>query len=203
MEDGPRVASPDDATTVTGLVVGAFFDDPTWSWAFPDPGARRGQHRAFWGLFVEGALRHDWVWLAAGDVATSIWIPPGRSDMSEEQEARMEALLPDLLGPGSGSARVSEALELFEAAHPRDEPHYYLSLLATDPAQRGHGYGLALLADNLRLIDAEGAGAYLEASNPANVALYERYGFAQVGAFDLPDGGPTVHTMWRSPRNAR
>ena len=201
VEDGPRVACPDDAGTVTGLVVGAFFDDPTWSWAFPDPGARREQHRAFSGLFVEGALRHDWVWLAAGDVATSIWIPPGRSDMSEEQEARMEALLSDLLGPGS--ARVSEALELFGAAHPRDEPHYYLSLLATDPAQRGHGYGLALLADNLRVIDAEGVSAYLEASNPANVALYERYGFESVGAFDLPDGGPTVHTMWRSPRHAR
>ena len=200
MDGEPRVATRDEAGTVTELVVGAFHDDPTWAWAFPDPKARREQHRAFWRLFVEGALRYPWVWLAAGDVATSIWIPPGGTDMSEDQEARMESLLVDLLG--SGTPRVSQAFELFEAAHPRDEPHYYLSLLATNPAHRGHGHGLGLLADNLRRIDAEGANAYLEASNPANVPLYERYGFELVGAFDLPDGGPTVHTMWRSPSRA-
>ena len=42
--------------------------------------------------------------------------------------------------------------------------------------------------------------AYLEASNPANVPLYQRHGFELAGAFDLPDFGPTVHTMWREAR---
>jgi hypothetical protein len=51
----------------------------------------------------------------------------------------------------------------------------------------------------LRTVDAEGAPAYLEASNPANVPLYERYGFCVVGAFTLPDGGPDVVRMWRQP----
>lgn len=69
--------------------------------------------------------------------------------------------------------RVMRAFDLFEAAHPRETPHYYLSLLGTDPARRGHGYGLSLLAANLRLVDAAGAPAYLETSNPANVTLYE------------------------------
>lgn len=112
----------------------------------------------------------------------------------------MAALLVDL--PDPVGTRVSRAFELFEAAHPREEPHYYLSLLATDPAHRSHGHGLRLLADNLRRLDAEGASAYLEASNPANVPLYERHGFKLLGAFDLPDGGPTVHTMWRTPRGS-
>lgn len=200
MDEGPRVATQDEAGTVTELVVRAFYDDPTWAWAFPDPYARRDQHRAFWRLFVDGALRYPWVWLAAGDVATSIWIPPGGIDMSEDQEAAMAALLADQ--PDPVASRVSRASELFEAAHPRQEPHYYLSLLATDPAHRGHGHGLSLLADNLRRLDAEGASAYLEASNPANVPLYERYGFTLLGAFDLPEGGPTVHTMWRTPRGS-
>ena len=197
MDDEPRVATQDEAGTVTELVVSAFYNDPTWAWAFPDPDVRREQHRPFWRLFVEGALRYPWVWLAAGDVATSVWIPPGGNDMSEDQEAAMAALLAHM--PDPGATRVSRAFDLFEAAHPREEPHYYLSLLATDPAHRGHGHGLSLLADNLRRIDAEGANAYLEASNPANVPLYERYGFKLLGAFNLPDGGPTVHTMWRTP----
>ena len=39
--------------------------------------------------------------------------------------------------------------------------------------------------------------AYLEASNPANVALYARYGFDVFASFTLPQGGPEVITMWR------
>jgi ribosomal protein S18 acetylase RimI-like enzyme len=58
---------------------------------------------------------------------------------------------------------------------------------------------LGLLAANLRRLDAEASPAYLEASNPANVALYERYGFQVRGSFALPEGGPTVCTMWRVP----
>jgi predicted acetyltransferase len=78
-------------------------------------------------------------------------------------------------------------------------PHFYLSLLGTDPRQAGHGYGLGLLADNLRRIDDLGAPAYLEASNTANVPLYERYGFEVLSSFQ-PTGGPLVFTMWREPR---
>jgi ribosomal protein S18 acetylase RimI-like enzyme len=196
--DGPRRADAVDAKVVTDLIVGAFLDDPTWSWAFPDPAVRARQHRTFWGALVDGALRYPWVWLAAGSVATSVWIPPGGTELSAEQEAALEEFLDDL--PAPALVRVRTALELFERAHPRGESHYYLSLLATDPARRGNGYGLGLLADNLHLIDAEGANAYLEASNPANVPLYRRYGFVERGQFSLPDGGPTVQTMWRPAR---
>lgn len=193
----PRLASAADAPTVTEILVRAFYNCPTWSWVFPDPQARASQHRALWGQFVEGALRYESVWLAAGDVTTSVWIPPGGTEMSDEQIERLEPMLTSLLG--SGASRVLAALDAFDAAHPHDEPHYYLSLLGTDPAHYGNGYGLGLLADNLRLIDAEGLPAYLEASNPANVALYARYGFRQIDSFTLPGGGPTVPTMWRPP----
>ena len=39
--------------------------------------------------------------------------------------------------------------------------------------------------------------AYLESSNLANVALYERHGFHRHGVIDIPDGGPEIVTMWR------
>jgi ribosomal protein S18 acetylase RimI-like enzyme len=199
--DEARTASASDAAVVTELITGAFYDDPTWSWAFPDPQQRRAQHRRFWRLFVDGALRFPWVWLSAHETATSVWIPPGETEMTPELEGETERLLRELLDDGAD--RVLRAFELFEEAHPRDEPHFYLSLLATDPQHRGHGYGLRLLAANLSAIDESGEAAYLEASNPANVALYERFGFRVNGAFDLPDGGPRVHTMWREPATGR
>lgn len=194
---GPRVASVEDAALVTKILVGAFYDDPTWSWVFPDAAQRRAQHAELWRLFVDGALRYPWVWLDSRGVATSVWTPPGGTELPEEQEASLDTMLVRLLGPGAG--RALRTFELFDQAHPRNEPHYYLSLLGTDPARRGHGYGLALLASNLRLVDQAGAPAYLEASNPANVPLYERYGFRAIGSFALPEDGPTVYTMWRAP----
>jgi len=98
---------------------------------------------------------------------------------------------------GSEASRVMHALEMFEQAHPRDVPHFYLSLLGTSAEHRGHGYGLRLLAENLRRIDESEMPSYLEASNPANVPLYERHGFAVLSSFTLPGGGPEVFTMWR------
>jgi GNAT superfamily N-acetyltransferase len=196
----PRRATGDDAATVTEILVRAFYNCPTWGWVFPDPAVRAEQHRALWGLLVAGGLRYPWVWLGAGGVTTSVWIPPGGTEMSEEQEAGIEPMLERM--PGAGARRVMATLDAFDAAHPHDEPHYYLSLLGTDPAHHANGYGLGLLADNLRLVDEERMPVYLEASNPANVALYARYGFVEVGAIELPGGVPTVPTMWRPARPA-
>jgi GNAT superfamily N-acetyltransferase len=84
------------------------------------------------------------------------------------------------------------------AVHDRhDRPHFYLSLLGTDPAHRGKGLGMALLAENLALIDAEGMPAYLESSNPVNNRRYESVGFVAVGELSTPDDAHVVTTMWR------
>ena len=193
---GPTVVEAEQAEIVVEILVGAFFDDPLWSWAFPDTSRRREQHRELWRLCVEGALRYSSVWLSEGEAAASVWIPPGGSELSDEQQARFEPLVNEIAGPEA--QRVFDAFGLLEAEHPHDQPHYYLSLLGTDPRQRGRGHGLGLLADNLTVIDTEGMPAYLEASNPANVALYQRHGFEVVTTCSIADG-PEVTTMWRKP----
>jgi ribosomal protein S18 acetylase RimI-like enzyme len=194
----PRVASPQNSADVVEILVSAFYDDPTWSWAFPDASKRAEQHRRWWGLFVDGAMRFPWVWLTQGNTATSVWIPPDQTELSEEQEAAVEPLLLEMLG--SGASRVLQGVKMFDQAHPRGVPHFYLSLLATSTEHRGHAYGLRLLAENLRQIDQAGMPSYLEASNPANVPLYMRYGFEVLGSFTVPEGGPEVFTMWRDPK---
>jgi GNAT superfamily N-acetyltransferase len=179
------------------VVTAAFLDDPTWSFVFADPSRRAAQYRQFWALLAEGAMRFDWVWLCEGDRATTVWLPPGCSELAPEQEAAFEAFARTLLGPGAG--RLLQTVERFSAARP-SEPHYYLSLLATDPSHRGHGYGMALVADNLARIDAVGQAAYLESTNPVNLGRYRGVGFEETGGFWLPDDGPYVTTMWRAPQ---
>lgn len=189
-----------EADEVTELFALAFNEDPTWSWAFPDPERRMEHHRAFWGLFMHSAVPYGWVWMTEDGGAASLWIPPGEPELSAEDEAALEPLVRSLVG--SHGEDVLTLVESFDSNHPREEPHYYLGLLGTHPDHRGQGTGMRLLAANLEEIDALGMPAYLESSNRANDHRYERLGFVQVGEFAAPGGEPTVGCMWRDPRSA-
>jgi GNAT superfamily N-acetyltransferase len=193
-----RPAGAADLPAVAATLAGAFCGDPAWSWVFTDPERRESQLHAVWQLLLEGAVDYGWVWMTPGAEAATLWIPPGLPELAEPQAARIGPLFHELLGPGV--ARVDALMERFMTAHPAAPDHYYLSLFGTRPDCRGRGVGMALLADNLARIDAEHAPAYLESTNPVNLDRYRSVGFADHGAFILPDGGPTVTTMWRDAR---
>ena len=81
-EQSPRVAGPEDVDDVVRILVGAFAEDPAWSWAFPDASQRSAQHAQLWRHLVRGAMRYRSVWLTEGGAATSVWIPPGGSELT-------------------------------------------------------------------------------------------------------------------------
>ncbi len=186
-----RVARASDLPGVSETLGAAFAEDPLWSWALPNVSALT----VWWRFLVDSALRYPFVFVAGDYAAAAVWIPPGGSELTEAEEQRVGPLLEELAGEHAPA--VMELLERFGAGHPRDRPHYYLSLLGTHPEQRGRGLGMALLAENLAAIDAEGMPAYLESSNPENVPRYERLGFERIGEFSTPDGRHTVAGMWR------
>lgn len=186
-----RVATGADLEGLTAVLTAAFETDPLWSWAFPDP----KDLEVWWRFAISSALRYQCVWVSGDYAAASVWIPPDGTELTEEEEEQVEPLINELIGPRAPV--VMELLERFEASHPRRRPHYYLSLLGTNLDYRGRGLGMALLAENLANMDAEGVPAYLESSNPGNNGRYERLGFRQVGEFTTPGGERTVATMWR------
>lgn len=189
-----RVARADDLEALAETMARAFCSDPVWGWAFADPARKLEQQRVVWGFALRSALDHGWVWMMTGGTAAALWIPPGKPELRREDEERFQPLLEDLLG--DGAPRIIDTFERFDRARPT-EPHYYLSLLATHPDHRGKGIGMGLLAENLALIDEEGAAAYLESTNPANHARYENVGFAKFDEFELGEDGPPVTQMWR------
>ena len=197
----PRLATAADARAITATLCGAFDADPLWSWVFPDDAKRPAQYEAFFGLFVESAIPKGWVWTTDQAAAVAVWTPPGESELSDEAEAKVEPFLTTQLGAHAEPAL--QVMEHFESARPEGEDFYYLSLLGTRPDQRGRGAGMALLAANLVQIDAEGMPAYLESSNPANNARYERLGFEPRARFSTPEGRHAVTTMWRAAANHR
>jgi GNAT superfamily N-acetyltransferase len=179
---------------VVDVIAGAFHDDPTWSWAFPDPMLRT----RWWRFCIENALRYPSTFKTSGFEAVSVWIPAAGKEFSSEDEERIPSVLAELVGDRANV--VTELLRRFEAAHPREEPHWYLSLLGTHEAHRGRGLGMALLKENLARIDTDRMPAYLESSNPANDHRYEAVGFAPVVTFQAPGDGPSVTGMWRKRR---
>lgn len=189
-----RAATNTDASPVIDVVSEAFLNDPTWSWAFPDPVVRRN----WWTFCIGQALRYPWTFTTDEYETVSVWIPPDGTELSREAEFKVPGLLADLVG--SRAAEVGELLDRFARAHPRHEPHYYLSLLGTKSEHRGRGVGIALLEENLTRIDAEHMPSYLESSNPNNNHRYEGVGFVAVTTFQAPGNGPAVTGMWRNKR---
>ena len=74
-----------------------------------------------------------------------------------------------------------------------------LPLIGVDPAYQGRGYGGAMMSHALEHCDREGVPAYLESTNPRNVSLNERHGFATVGKVQV-GSSPTFIAMVRPAR---
>jgi GNAT superfamily N-acetyltransferase len=192
-----RVATQADVPAITETISLAFHDDPTWSWAFPDPDQRHAQYVVWWGLLIEDAMRFEQPAVHVTDdiEAAAIWVPPGEHELTPENEARAPAILRDLVG--DREEEVMELLERFEAAQPAEPPHYYLSLLGVHDAHRGKGLGMGLLAESLARFDAEGVPTYLESSNAANDHRYEALGYRRIGEFATPDDAVVIASFWR------
>jgi hypothetical protein len=108
-----RRASPADIDRVTAIIALAFVNDPLWGYALARPDGITTHHADFWRLFVAGALRYPCTWPTGGGEATSIWIPPGGSEMTPAQEQQLADLATQYLGAAAGD--YLELVSRFEA----------------------------------------------------------------------------------------
>lgn len=191
-----RAAIADDVDRVTETIRLAFLGDPVWSIALARLDGSTGHLDGYWRLYVEGALRYSTVFMNDDASAVSVWLPPGGTELSEAQHAALERLITTNLEPDKARA-LFELWDRFGANHPRQEPHAYLSLLATHPAQRGRGLGQQLLSENLTRFDSQGLATFLESTNPGNDHRYERAGFHKIGEFKAVLSCAPITTMWR------
>jgi ribosomal protein S18 acetylase RimI-like enzyme len=193
-----RAATSADVDAVAACLASAFHEDPLWGgWAFPRAAERPARLTELMRFWVRGALPHGWVRISRHAEAAAVWLPPGATELSEDEQVAFDAFVERALGARAGE--MTELFERFERQHPDDPPHYYLSLWGTHRDSAGRGLGAELIEQCLAQIDAERMPAYLESTNPVNVSRYEALGFAATGEFSAPHG-PVVTSMWREPR---
>jgi ribosomal protein S18 acetylase RimI-like enzyme len=188
-----RAVAPAYRKRAVATVALAFSSDPMMRWSFPDPARYFEIARAFIDAFGGHAVEHGSADEAGDFAAVALWLPPGVVSDGEAMGAIIEANMPpERMQDGGG------LMEQMNRFHPK-EPHWYLPLIGTDPVHQGKGYGAALLAHAIRRCARDGLPAYLESSNPANVPLYERFGFEALG--EIQSGSsPTLTPMFRKPR---
>jgi ribosomal protein S18 acetylase RimI-like enzyme len=91
--------------------------------------------------------------------------------------------------------------EKMEQGHP-EEPHWYLPLIGVEPNAQANGLGAELMRHAVTRCDQKGALAYLESSNPRNISLYLRHGFAVMGEIRI-GAAPVVTPMLRRSTSCR
>jgi ribosomal protein S18 acetylase RimI-like enzyme len=172
-------------------IMAAFEDDPAARWLYPADEAYRAHFPEFVRLFGGSAFETGTADVIADGEAAALWLPPG----VQPDEEPLVALVATTVHPQRRPA-VFALLEQMGVHHPH-EPHWYLPLIGVTPQSQGRGLGSELLRAALRRCDDDCLPAYLEATNPRNVRLYERHGFRVVNRIQAGDS-PEIFPMLRS-----
>ena len=192
-----RHATRADTTALAGALAAAFSTDPLWRWITPDVARWERRAPAMFAGEVDGRLRQGHTYTTDDRAGAALWAPPSLWRMSSLQMLREMPAMLRLTG-FAGARRGIGLLRALDTAHPKT-PHWYLAVLGTHPDHQGRGVASALLEPVLARCDLDGTGAYLESSNPGNVAFYEGHGFAVTDVI-RPGGAPPLTLMWRDPR---
>ena len=185
-----RRATSADVRELSRTLAAAFFDDPVFSYCYPDPARRRQITPRFFEIVTEANLAHGEIYTTDDAVAGAVWVPPGVED-----DEQMGAALGEI--SGEYAQTLFTIFELMGENHPH-EPHHYLFVLGTRPEWQSPGLGSALMRPVLDMCDRDAMPAYLEATSEGNRRLYLRHGFEVTGEIQLPDG-PSMWPMWRTP----
>ena len=187
-----KAATWSDQNRVAAAMTLAFASDPVARWIFSDSHQYISAFMPFVSLFGGKAFDHDSAFVIGEFSGVALWLPPGTEPDDEPMMELFEQNIPE---PKLGA--IFSLFEQMASFHPH-EPHWYLPLIGVEPIFQGQGYGSELMRHALVACDRDQKLAYLESTNPANLSLYKRHGFDELGEIRAEDS-PPMYPMLREP----
>jgi ribosomal protein S18 acetylase RimI-like enzyme len=211
-----RLLADDDLPAAADVFARAFDADPVATLLLPDATARGRFARWLGAAYVRGAVPYASVWgveVAGGLAGLAVWHPPSVVPGSVGDTLALMRGIPGVL---PSLVRIPPRLALVAGFEPcrlrrllgaqaraRAEagagPAWHLAYLAVAPEHQGNGYARLLLDHVLDRCDEDGTAAWLETTDPANPARYERFGFQTVRQVHHGRRLPGLWVMRREP----
>ncbi len=189
----------DDATSV---LVRAFSNDPGLLYVLPDSARRAELAPVLARAGLRFAMRCGAPLITRGHVhGAAIWFPPNAAPPTEIDLVETGiAEAPGLLGKQSWD-KLKRLLDHTDELHLRTvpEPHWYLTILAVDPAWQRRGIGMSLMRPAFDAADREGVRCYLESPTAENTRYYGQRGFQTVAEIIVAGSDFTISLMIREP----
>lgn len=175
-------------------------DYPAFTSVYRDERRRNKVLPHFFFATVRDAIPFGAVYAAMVDgeaLGVAVWLPPGAFPWSAARKLRATWAFTRVWAADPKAFITFTRLGAnSELNHPRDR-HWSLEALGIRPEAQRKGLGTQLVQPILDRADSEGIYCYLETSNPANVAYYERFGFRVTTDLPLIPNGPPHFAMSR------
>jgi GNAT superfamily N-acetyltransferase len=207
---------PADIPAASDALARGFDQEPGKLALVPDPTVRRAVIEMSASIRLREAARRGTAHAAVVEgepAAVAVWVPPGVRELSVGGGVRfagrvlgsLRTLAPGV--PNVVSVMRKDVRGMIGLVRSRrravteasEGPTWNLVLIATVPEHRGKGLARALLEHRLRRFDEDGVAAWLETTDPVNVAIYERFGFETGAHLEGPSWLPGLWVMRRAP----
>jgi ribosomal protein S18 acetylase RimI-like enzyme len=189
-----------DVEQAAQVIAQSFVEDPLVSFILPLRGSRVRTMVKFFRVYGEISIKNN-RGFGVGEPLQGVayWKSPNQEDMSVSIKS-LGKFLPILFTMYPvGFFRAKPIMNQIDSLHNKyaNGPHFYLDNLGVLPSARGKGLSSKLIRPFLEMADEQRALTYTDTVTPANVALYEHFGFECVEKSHIPSTGITVFAMRR------
>ena len=178
----------------------AFHNEPLTSHYFPDESERRRWLPPLYQFMLRyGVLFGETCVTSSNLEGVALWLPPQESSMTFRKILKAGGLSLAFMVKPDALLKLRSLAQTSEDARKRHVPfpHWYLFLLAVEPAHQGKGYASLLLKHMLARIDSERLPCYLDTTEEKNVSIYQHYGFRVIEATTVRNTGIAFRAMLR------
>ena len=198
MDPAIRKATRADNDAIAVTLATAFYDDPLFSWFFPDARTRLRKLRGFFAYCnPRMALPHDETWVNTDGTVVAVWLPPDTWKTPISEQLRV---LPGFVRwAGRRTPRILRVMTEMDTAHPHDPPSWYLFVLGTAAEHQGKGLGSAAIAPDPRAVRRRRCPRLSRVVEPAEYPLL-RAARVRGARRDRDRRRAPLTPMWREPR---